>query len=96
VLNLSWAELLIILVVAVFVFGPQDIPKIMHGLGRIVRRFQYMRFALSKQFDDFLAENDLEELRRGVNFEAPDTDEKKSDEEQLGEYRDDGKQSGTK
>lgn len=87
-LNLSWAELLVIIVVAVFVFGPQDIPKIMYGLGRIVRRLQYVRFALSKQFDDFLKENDLEELRRGVNFEAPETDEKKADEIHLNEHDD--------
>lgn len=78
-LDISWAELLIIVVVAVLVIGPQDIPKIMYTLGRVFRRFQYVRFALSKQFEDFLKEHDLEELRRGVNFEAPDTDEKTAD-----------------
>lgn len=78
-LDISWAELLVIVVVAVLVIGPQDIPKIMYTLGRVVRRFQYVRFALSKQFEDFLKEHDLEELRRGVNFEAPETDEKTAD-----------------
>ena len=89
-LDFSWAELLVVIVVAVFVFGPQDIPKIMYGLGRIVRRMQYVRFALSKQFEDFLRENDLEELRHGVNFEAPETDEKRADEVYLKDH-DDGK-----
>jgi sec-independent protein translocase protein TatB len=79
VLDISWAELLVIVVVAVLVIGPQDIPKIMYTLGRVFRRFQYVRFALSKQFEDFLKEHDLEELRRGVNFEAPETDEKTAD-----------------
>ena len=94
-LDISWAELLVIVVVAVFVFGPQDIPKIMHTLGRIVRRLQYVRFAMSKQFEDFLVENDLEDLRRGVNFEAPETDEKTADEKFSDENHDD-RRSGTK
>lgn len=74
-LDFGWAELLIIVAVAVFVIGPQDIPKIMHGLGRLVRRLQYVRFAVSKQFDDLLEAGDIEELRKGVNFEAARTDE---------------------
>ena len=69
-LDFGWAELLIIVAVAVFVIGPKDIPNIMYGLGRLMRRFQYMRFAVSKQFDDILQAGDIEELRKGVNFEA--------------------------
>lgn len=93
-LDISWAELLVIVVVAVFVFGPQDIPKIMYTLGRIMRRVQYVRFALSKQFEDFLIENDLEELRRGVNFEAPETDEKTVDEADASDHDKNRKRSG--
>lgn len=74
-LDFGWAELLIIVAVAVFVIGPKDIPKIMHSLGRLVRRLQYIRFAISKQFDDLLEEGDIEELRKGVNFEATRSDE---------------------
>jgi sec-independent protein translocase protein TatB len=69
-LDFGWAELLIIIAVAVFVVGPQDIPKIMYGLGRLLRRFQYIKFAVSKQFDDVMNSGDIEELRKGVNFEA--------------------------
>lgn len=72
-LDFSWAELLIIVAVAVFVIGPKDIPKMMYGLGRVLRRVQYVRFAISKQFDDMMQAGDLEELRKGVgsdiNFE---------------------------
>ncbi len=68
-LDFGWAELLIIAAVAVFVIGPKDIPNMMYGLGRIVRRIQYIRFAVSQQFDDLMQATDIEELRRGVNFE---------------------------
>ena len=53
----------------------------MLGLGRLTRRLQYVRYAFSQQFEDFLKEHDLEELRRGVNFEATDTDEAGVDED---------------
>jgi len=69
VLDFGWAELLVIMAVAVFVIGPQDIPKVMHGIGRFLRRLQYIKFAISKQFDDVMNTADIEELRKSVNFE---------------------------
>ena len=78
--GISWPELLLITVVAVLVIGPKDIPQILYHVGRFFRRLQYMKFAMSQQFDDILRAGDIEELRRGVNFEAPKTDEKQADE----------------
>ena len=62
--DFGFAELAVIIAVAVFVIGPKDIPALLHNLGRGVRRLQYMKFALSQQFDDFMAENDLNEIRK--------------------------------
>jgi Sec-independent protein translocase protein TatA len=52
--NIGWGELLLIAVIVLFAFGPEDIPKIMYNLGRVMRRFRYMRYALSSQFEDFM------------------------------------------
>src|SRR5262249_17374194 len=52
--DIGWTELLVVAVIIIFAFGPEDIPKIMYNLGRIVRRFRYMRYALSSQFEDFM------------------------------------------
>jgi sec-independent protein translocase protein TatB len=79
VFDVGWAELLVIVAVAVLVIGPQDIPKVMYGLGRLARRLQYVRFAISQQFDDILKAGDIEELRKGVNFESRKTDESAAD-----------------
>lgn len=78
--GLGWSEILVILVIAVVVIGPKDIPKIMYQAGRIARRFQYAKFAMTQQFDSILKAGDIEELRRGVNFEAPRYDEAAHDE----------------
>lgn len=61
--DLGWSELLLIVVVAVFVVGPKEIPEIMMGAGRMVRRLQYMKFALTRQFEDFMEQHDLNEIR---------------------------------
>ena len=62
-LDFSWSELMVVIIVAVIAIGPKQLPEVLHGLGRIVRRLQYMRYALSRQFDDFMEESDLKQLR---------------------------------
>lgn len=62
--DVSWSELLLVIVVAVVAIGPKQIPDVLYGLGRLVRRLQYMRFAMSKQFEDFMEQNDLNTIRQ--------------------------------
>lgn len=87
-LDMSWSELLLIGAVTVVVMKPEDIPKAMHGLGRVMRRVQYVKFALSQQFDDIMKAGDLDELRK-ANFERskdlPDIDEADGDIEDYNE-----------
>lgn len=89
-LDFGWPELLIILVITIFVVGPEDIPKVMVGLGRLFRRFQYIKFAMSKQFEDIMRDSDLDDIRKSVNFEDKDINheefnEAEADEEYLEE-----------
>lgn len=63
-LDFSWSELLLVIVVAVLAIGPKQIPDVLYALGRIVRRLQYMRFALTRQFDDFMEQSDINEMRK--------------------------------
>lgn len=83
-LDLSWPEIFVIAAVALVIIGPQDIPKIMHSLGRFVRRLQYVRFALSQQFDDFMKDNDLEDMRKAASMKPDDFfDEAAADEDDV-------------
>ena len=81
--DVGWSEMLVIVLIAVLVIGPKDIPKIMYQVGRFFRRIQYMKFAMSQQFDEILKVGDIEELRKGVNFEAPRTDKQVTDEKKA-------------
>lgn len=52
--DFGWAELLIVGAIALFVIGPQDIPKIAYQIGKFFRRIRYMQYALTGRFDDFM------------------------------------------
>ena len=85
-LDFGWLELFLIVAVAVVVIGPDEIPVIMVTIGRIFRRFQYIKFAISQQFDDVMRDADIADIRNSVNFEAKENgsdhfDEAAADEE---------------
>ena len=65
-LDFGWAELFVVMAVAVFVIGPKDIPQVMRAIGKMFRRFQYMKHAISQQFDQIMHDVDVTD----VNFEA--------------------------
>ena len=64
------AEFLLIAVVGILVIGPKELPVIMVQVGRVFKRLNYMRFALSRQFESFMAEAGLDDVKDQVNFEA--------------------------
>ncbi len=68
-LDFGWLELFLIIAVAVIVIGPNEIPVLMVALGRIIRRLQYVKFAISQQFEDIMRDADLDDIRKSVNFE---------------------------
>ncbi len=87
-LDFGWAELLLIMAVAVLVIGPNEIPSLMRGLGQLFRRLQYMKYAVSQQFNDFMEVGDVDDLQRSVNFESKpdgheDFDEEAEDEQDV-------------
>lgn len=79
-LDFSLIELLLIIAIAILVIGPKELPAIMRSFGRLVRRMQYVKFALSRQFDDFMRESELEELRKSGQSSGEDYNEADADE----------------
>ena len=69
------AELALIAVVAILVIGPKELPVVMAQIGRVFKRLNYMRYALSSQFDEFMRQSGVEDIRQNVNFEALPADD---------------------
>lgn len=64
---IGWAELLVVLVVAIVVVGPQDLPRMMRTFGRFMGQLRAMSRELQSGFDDLAREAELQALRKEVD-----------------------------
>jgi len=65
--DIAWSELLVILVVALVVVGPKDLPRLMRTAGQWAGRARAMADQFRRSFDDMARQSELEELRAEVN-----------------------------
>lgn len=64
--DLSWAHILILLVVALVVVGPKDLPRLMHIIGRWMGKARAMANEFRKSFDEMARQGELDELRKEI------------------------------
>ncbi|MBI1327478.1 MAG: hypothetical protein GC136_07525 [Alphaproteobacteria bacterium] len=77
--NLGWSELFLIAAITILAVGPKQLPDIMYGLGKLMRRITNLQFALSQQFDAFMADAEVSKSGKQDNDER-DFDIVESDE----------------
>lgn len=61
--DIGWFELFVVVVVAVVVVGPKDLPKMMRTIGRWTGRARAMADQFRRSFDDMARQSELEEMR---------------------------------
>ena len=71
--DIAWSELFVILVVALVVVGPKDLPKLMRTAGQWAGRARAMADQFRRSFDDMARQSELDELRAQVNKLQADT-----------------------
>ena len=64
--DLSWTHILIVLVVALVVVGPKDLPRMMHTVGKWVGKARSMADQFRKSFDEMTKQAELDELRQEI------------------------------
>ena len=65
-MDLSWSHIFIVLVVALVVVGPKDLPKMMRMVGRWTGKAREMANQLRKSFDEMARQSELDELRAEI------------------------------
>jgi sec-independent protein translocase protein TatB len=65
--EIAWSELFIILVVAIIVVGPKELPGMLRGLGRIIGKLRRSADDFRRQFDESMREAGGEDLHRELN-----------------------------
>jgi sec-independent protein translocase protein TatB len=63
----SWSHILIMLVVALVVVGPKDLPRLMNMAGKWAGKARAMATEFRKSFDEMARESDLAELRKEID-----------------------------
>ncbi|SRR5579885_772123 len=62
----SWSHILIVLIVALVVVGPKDLPRLMQMAGRWVGKARVMADQFRKSFDEMARQSELDELRKEI------------------------------
>ena len=65
--DLSWSHMLLVLVVALVVVGPKDLPKLMRTIGRWAGKARTMADQFRKSFDEMARQSELDELRKELD-----------------------------
>ena len=62
----SWQHIVILLVVALVVVGPKDLPRLMHKAGKWAGKARNMANEFRKSFDEMARQAELDELRKEI------------------------------
>ena len=62
----SWQHILLLLVVALVVVGPKDLPRLMHMAGKWAGKARAMASEFRKSFDEMARQAELDELRKEI------------------------------
>jgi sec-independent protein translocase protein TatB len=63
----SWSHILILLVVALVVVGPKDLPRLMNMAGKWAGKARSMAAEFRRSFDEMARESELAELRKEID-----------------------------
>src|SRR5258707_8691922 len=63
----SWSHILIMLVVALVVVGPKDLPRLMNMAGKWAGKARPMANEFRKSFDEMARQSELDELRKEID-----------------------------
>ncbi len=68
--DIAWTEMLVLLVVAIVVIGPKDLPKVMRTLGGWMRKARGLANEFRFSMDELSREADLDEIRKNAALAA--------------------------
>lgn len=64
--DIGWPEFVVLLVVALLVLGPKDLPKALYQVGKWVKAARKVTREFQRHVDDMVRESELEDVKKGV------------------------------
>jgi sec-independent protein translocase protein TatB len=81
-LDIGWSEMMVILVVALIVIGPKDLPRVARNVGRWVGKARAMAREFQNQLEDMAREAELDKVKQEIE-KAGRTDVKRTIEKAV-------------
>ncbi|MDV7338760.1 Sec-independent protein translocase protein TatB [Terasakiella sp. A23] len=66
-LDIGWTEIAVIIVIAILVVGPKDLPKAMRSVAKIVGKVKAMMREFQGNIDEMIKETELEEVKNQIS-----------------------------
>lgn len=64
--QIGFAEMLVLVILAIIVVGPKDLPKLMRSIGQFMAKIRSMGNEFKQAFDDMGAEEEIASMRREI------------------------------
>ncbi|MEH6404032.1 MAG: Sec-independent protein translocase protein TatB [Sneathiella sp.] len=64
--DIGWSEMVFVVVIAVLVIGPKDIPKTIATIGKYIRKARGLAREFQSGLDDLAKETELDDLRKDI------------------------------
>ncbi len=65
--DLGWSEMAVIMLVALIVIGPKDLPKVARTIGRWTGRARALARDFQRSIDDMAREAELDEIKKSID-----------------------------
>lgn len=66
-LDIGWTEIAVIVVIAIVVIGPKDLPKAMRTVAQMIGKVKAMMREFQSNIDDMIKETELEEVKNQIS-----------------------------
>lgn len=65
--EIAWSELLLVIVVAIVVVGPKELPGLLRTIGRVMGKLRRSADEFRRQFEDTIRDTGAEDIQREIN-----------------------------
>jgi len=64
--DIGWTEIITIVILAVLVIGPRDLPKAMRAMAKMIGKAKHMMREFQSNVDDMIRDTELEEVKNSI------------------------------
>lgn len=65
--DIGWSEIALIAGATIVVVGPEDMPRVLYNLGKVVRKIKTLTHDMQKSIDSIIQEVEVDDIARDLN-----------------------------